>query len=134
MHNIIEADVSVLVQYILLCLVIQEASNRPCNQCISFRAKLTFLYSEDKLCYTFAFIYSFKIVIFIIIPMVFSSPEPKAHCRAYRICRPPSSVCRPHSLNNLSLKTTGPIEARGAVPPMYYDVPTSKSSLEDKHI
>ena len=47
---------------------------------------------------------------------MFSSPEPKAHWWAYRIGRPPSSVClsisRPHSLNIFSSETTGPIEAK----------------------
>ena len=43
--------------------------------------------------------------------LIFSSPEPKAHWWAYRIGRPPLSVCRPHSLN-ISSETTGPIEAK----------------------
>ena len=47
---------------------------------------------------------------------MFSSPEQKAHWWAYRIGRPPSSVClsirRPHSLNIFSSETTGPIKAK----------------------
>ena len=36
---------------------------------------------------------------------------PKTHWLAYRIGRPLSSVCRPHSLN-ISSETTGQIEAK----------------------
>ena len=48
---------------------------------------------------------------------IFSSSEPKADWWAYRIGRPPSSVClssvcRPHSLNIFSSETTEPIEAK----------------------
>ena len=47
---------------------------------------------------------------------LFSSSEPKAHLRDYRIGRPPLSVrlsvCCPHSLNIFSSETTGQIEAK----------------------
>ena len=46
---------------------------------------------------------------------LFSSPEPKAYWWAYRIGRPPSSVCLSvvHTLLNIfSSETTGPIEAK----------------------
>ena len=44
---------------------------------------------------------------------VISSPEPKAHLWAYRIGRPPLSVCLLSTLLNiLSSETSGPIEAR----------------------
>ena len=47
---------------------------------------------------------TFKVFILI------SSSERKAHWLAYRIGRPPSSVCRPHSLN--ISETIGPIEVK----------------------
>ena len=43
---------------------------------------------------------------------IFRSPEPKVYWWAYMIGRPPSSVCRPHSLNTFSAETTGSIEAK----------------------
>ena len=44
----------------------------------------------------------------------FSSPEPKSHWWAYRICRPPSSIVvrRPHSSNIFSSETTKPIKVK----------------------
>ena len=44
--------------------------------------------------------------------LIFSSPEPKAHWWAYRIGRPPPSVCRPHSLNIFSSETAWPIKVK----------------------
>ena len=55
---------------------------------------------------------------FFFVVVVFSSPEPKAHWRAYRTGRPPSSVvclssvCRPHFLNIFSSETTGPMKVK----------------------
>ena len=48
---------------------------------------------------------------FLIYSILFSSPEPKAHWWAYRVGRPPSSVCRPHSLN-ISSETAWPIKVK----------------------
>ena len=45
----------------------------------------------------------------ILIQHFISSPEPKAHWWAYRIGKPPSSVCRPYSLNIFS-ETAWPIK------------------------